>query len=294
MNDHDWLKEAAGALRDEHQGAPAPGVDTRARVLATLHQHERQRRRWISVLVPLAAVFVFSSAWAASTGRMSQVFSLLPLPFAPAPIPTLSVVPASTLSTGPARPVASALDTASLASAAPPVLNAEVVPTVPPQASSAAEPPAPATAVVAVVPPSSGLAPASVPSVGTTSTAATSTAAPPVAVAATNPAVTPNPASAVATADAKTPGTSEEDRLYREAHQAHFVERNPARALAAWDAYLRAQKTGRFATEAVYNRALSLLRLGRTAEARKALEPFAEGRYGSYRKEEARKLIDAL
>jgi hypothetical protein len=86
----------------------------------------------------------------------------------------------------------------------------------------------------------------------------------------------------------------DEDRLYREAHHAHFVERNPARALAAWDAYLRAQKSGRFATEATYNRALTLLRLGRTAEARKALEPFAQGRFGTYRKEEARKLLDAL
>jgi hypothetical protein len=89
-------------------------------------------------------------------------------------------------------------------------------------------------------------------------------------------------------------GNSEEDRLYREAHRAHFVERNPARALAAWDAYLRAQKSGRFATEATYNRALTLLRLGRTAEARRALEPFAQGRFGSYRQQEARKLLDAL
>ena len=79
--------------------------------------------------------------------------------------------------------------------------------------------------------------------------------------------------------------------LYRVAHAAHFVERDPARALAAWDAYLSAAPNGEFAPEARYNRALSLVRLGRTAEAERALTPFANGAYGSYRKAEASALL---
>jgi hypothetical protein len=82
--------------------------------------------------------------------------------------------------------------------------------------------------------------------------------------------------------------------LYRAAHQAHFVERDSARALAAWDAYLKAAPNAALALEARYNRALCLVRLQRSAEARAALRPFAEGRYGGYRKAEAAGLIAAL
>jgi hypothetical protein len=82
--------------------------------------------------------------------------------------------------------------------------------------------------------------------------------------------------------------------LYRVAHAAHFVDHDPARALAAWDAYLRAAPKGELAPEARYNRALSLVRLGRTAEAKSALEPFATGAYGNYRKTEASALLERL
>jgi hypothetical protein len=82
--------------------------------------------------------------------------------------------------------------------------------------------------------------------------------------------------------------------LYKEAHRLHFVERNAAAALRAWDDYLRADPRGRFATEAHYNRALCLVRLGRSAEARSALDAFARGAFGGYRKTEARALLDAL
>ena len=82
--------------------------------------------------------------------------------------------------------------------------------------------------------------------------------------------------------------------LYRTAHAAHFVDRDPARALAAWDAYLSAAPSGAFVPEARYNRALSLVRLGRSQEARSALEPFAKGAYGSYRQVEASALLERL
>jgi hypothetical protein len=82
--------------------------------------------------------------------------------------------------------------------------------------------------------------------------------------------------------------------LYRRAHQAHFTEHDPARALALWESYLREAPRGRFAVEARYNRALCLVRLGRHAEARSALEPFANGTPGSYRQHEAAQLLEAL
>jgi hypothetical protein len=82
--------------------------------------------------------------------------------------------------------------------------------------------------------------------------------------------------------------------LYRAAHRAHFVEHDSERALAAWNAYLQAAPGGSFAMEARYNRGLCLVRLSRSAEARSALEPFARGRYGGYRKADAQRLIDAL
>jgi hypothetical protein len=52
------------------------------------------------------------------------------------------------------------------------------------------------------------------------------------------------------------------------------------RALAAWDKYLCKSAARRFALEASYNRAICLVRLGRNAEARRALELFARGSYG--------------
>lgn len=81
--------------------------------------------------------------------------------------------------------------------------------------------------------------------------------------------------------------------LYRLAHEAHFSAHDYARALLGWDAYLRAAPGGRLATEARYNRAICLLRLGRDGEARVALEPFASGKMG-YRQNEARQLLSEL
>jgi hypothetical protein len=84
--------------------------------------------------------------------------------------------------------------------------------------------------------------------------------------------------------------------LYRRAHDLHFHGGAPAAALAAWDAYLAAEPDGRFAVEARYNRALALVRLGRYADARAALAPFARGEVApaGYRQAEAEQLVDRL
>jgi hypothetical protein len=87
---------------------------------------------------------------------------------------------------------------------------------------------------------------------------------------------------------------SAETRSFRSAHDAHFRGGDPAAALAAWDAHLAQHPGGRYDLEARYNRALALVRLGRLADAREALAPFASGAHGAYRREDAARLIDAI
>ena len=100
-------------------------------------------------------------------------------------------------------------------------------------------------------------------------------------------------ATATATATARADSDAE-TRAYARAHQAHFADDAPARALDAWDAYLAAFPHGAFAPEAAYNRAICLVRLDRRAEAARALRRFADAPPGSYRREEALRLLDWL
>ncbi len=88
------------------------------------------------------------------------------------------------------------------------------------------------------------------------------------------------------------PAADGEAIAYGAAHGAHFTAAQPERALAAWDGYLRAYPHGRFAPEARFNRAICLVRLHRFAPAAQALAPFAQGRYGAYRRTEAARLLD--
>lgn len=90
-------------------------------------------------------------------------------------------------------------------------------------------------------------------------------------------------------------GEAQADSLYRAAHEAHFARHDYRAAVAAWDHYLAAAGPGgRFTLEARYNRGVALLKSGRTSEARAALQPFADGEYGGYRRDEARALLLSL
>jgi hypothetical protein len=81
---------------------------------------------------------------------------------------------------------------------------------------------------------------------------------------------------------------------YRAAHRTHFDGGSPAASLAAWDRYLEDFPAGSFADDARFNRAISLIRLNRLAEARTALTPFAGAPPGSYRQAEAASLLQGL
>ncbi len=92
------------------------------------------------------------------------------------------------------------------------------------------------------------------------------------------------------------PSVSDADiaALYRAAHRAQFAGSDPAHALELWDRYLSAAPNGSLSPEARYNRAITLIRLGRKSEAAQALAPFARGDYGTYRQSEARALQTTL
>jgi len=105
------------------------------------------------------------------------------------------------------------------------------------------------------------------------------------------PLVAPTPSSPVGN-DA--PSESEIAALYRAAHHAQFSGGDPSQTLVLWDRYLAAAPNGALSPEARYNRAITLAHLGRKAEAAAALERFARGDYGGYRKAEASSLLEVL
>jgi hypothetical protein len=89
------------------------------------------------------------------------------------------------------------------------------------------------------------------------------------------------------------PTAPDPDALHRRAFAAYRDHEDEA-ALAAWDEYLKTSPMGRFVPEARWGRAAALVRLGRNAEARDALVPFARGDLGAYRQGEAKALLERL
>jgi hypothetical protein len=277
MSDDDLLTEAMRALRESSDGEDrarspqepgASGVatagQTRARILVRAQERTRQRRRVVFGLMPLAAALIVSTAWGAVTGRLprwlDRVTGRAPSETS-APVGSIAA-PLATVAPATPAPTVTAFEGSAQVAAG----SAQVVP-------SSAQ----------VVPSSAQVVPSSAP---------TSAAQPVTAPAVAVPSSVPS--SAVTAARTAQAVSAQEQRVYGDAHRAHFVVRDPADALRGWDAYLAAYPDGRFALEARYNRAISLVRLGRRAEARAALAPFAEGKHQGYRQTEARELLDAL
>lgn len=276
LDDQD-LASAFREVRDTYDGTnPEASVTLQRALFRTRKLASRQRvARW--GLMPIAAVLAASTAWAGVTGKLvPAVHSVLETLHVEAPR-TVAVRSTGTnpnLNPSPSPNLNPSPDPSPNPSPDPsPDLSPDLSPT--PSPSPSIEPPAPAP--LALRDPAKRSASVAVPVVVPDSpgTGAGATGGEPVA------------APAVSAPDPNAP-------LFAEAHRIHFVERDPARALAAWDRYLAVAPAGRFAPEARYNRALSLVRLGRTDEARPELEAFARGTYGNYRRDEAKALLDAL
>jgi hypothetical protein len=256
----DLLARAARALREETAGDDASARFTRSRIMASVHEERVKRRTRWAFLIPIAATFIAASAYGAATGKTREALLVITR--------ALGIHKSEEAPVSPPRPPAHHRPPASSAVVAPPAPSASEAP---PPGDSASEPVPEPTASVEAAPAPKLARPPAVEAVGP-SAAAPSRSLPDAGDAAADPTF----------------------ELYRAAHQAHFVERDYGRALSAWDAYLKAAPNGALAPEARYNRALCLVRLHRNDEARIALKPFADGRYGTYRREDAQKLIDAL
>lgn len=81
---------------------------------------------------------------------------------------------------------------------------------------------------------------------------------------------------------------------YAAAQHAQFRSADYATAIRLYEDYLGHAPAGTLVAEARYNRSLCLIRLGRITEARPALDAFARGAFGDYRKMEAKRLLRAL
>jgi hypothetical protein len=291
MND-DLLRRATEALRDEGGEPNRRSGETRARLLDSAEKRYRGGRRWLlRWSLAIASMFVVGTALARVAEYWPVVREALSLaPHAPdanpkprkpaarrAPKPP---APDAVSSPEPAPPAPAAQEPTELAPAVQE--PAQIAPAVqePAQIAPAAREPAlphtPTRPAVRATRPRQPVA--------------REPAAP--ASDATQPesSATPEPES-VATPEPPARRSAELD-LFRRALALHTAH-DPA-ALPAWDAYLRVAERGVLVPEARYNRALCLVRLGRRAEARAALQPFARGEFGGYRRAEAEALLRAL
>lgn len=290
MSDLD-LMDAVRALRDEPHASPAPADATRMRILTTVRAARRRRIALVRATAVLLAASLGGVAWAAATGRLPPLSSV----FSDASETVSEGASESGSASGRASEPQSGSWTAPTQVADSPVPErptptAGSAPSAAESASHEAGQGAPAAA---------GRPQASQTHAASTATA-TAIATATAAVIATAASAAPSAPSASPVASAAPPDAAEDaaqdpaDTLYHRAHALHFQSANWSAARAAWDAYLAAAPSGRFATFAHYNRALCLLRLGQLTEARRVLSLFASGAFGGYRRAEAQSLLDAL
>lgn len=282
MTESDVVARAARALREAYTGEREGSGFTRARIMNTVHRERRRRTlRW-AVFSPLASLLLLSSAWAQSSGKWPVIWKAVTSVFVAAPEP-----PPAAPSPGSAR-----------REAAPRGAGARSFEGDAGRGSAQAAPgdtlePAAAEPVVvetpAVEPPAAQL-PRPLERVRRRPPARPRAAAEPSAP-------DPRPAEPAERAPSElapaAPQRDPEIERFRAAHDLHFKGQARA-AVAAYRRYLRDFPNGRFVPEARYAMALDQLELGDEAAAREALAPFAEGRYGDYRRREARELLDAL
>lgn len=254
----DLLASAFRSVRETYDGQHDEADLTLQRALFKTRGEARKRKIVRFSILPIAAALAVSSAWAGATGHLGK--TMQDLLRREEPVEQHVAAPVVTAPVAPPAAIETAVAPVVTAEPVAPVVTAPVVAVASPPASL----PPPVRTAIAPPPP------------------------PPRAVLAPPPPVepvVPSPA-----ASAPDPAAA----LFAEAHRLHFREKDPARALAAWDAYLKAAPEGPLSPEAHYNRALTLVRLGRKSDAMSELAGFANGSYRGYRQAEARKLLDAL
>jgi hypothetical protein len=280
----DALLSFVNAYREEHSARSLDRSALRRRVVAAAGRRRLRRLERLRLLLPVAATFAGSVALAASPQgreRVREVFSFVRSGAAPR---TVSKPPVATR--GRAAPAAAPRLAAAAAAAVEPAVESAAV--APPPArpvvglplAAPARPPGPVAPAVELARPLPG-----VPAEPREAAAATASFEVDPAPVARAPAKANESAPSVASADLS---------LYRRAHELHFGGADRARALAAWDAYLRMFPRGTFAPEARLNRAVCLAKLGRKAEAEDVLVDIERGRFGKDGRRQARKILGAL
>jgi TolA-binding protein len=267
----DDLERAFRALRDEETGKSPRAEATLEKILVQRRglrgAWARRARTWL----PIAAVLVMTGSALARSGGVAWLRAQVGASDEPTETGARSGGPGHKAREGPSATVVEVASAAPVETSSAPPPEPLVVPATPPpveaiaqlaaSASHARVAQSPAPTVVSAPPPPS----------------------PPSA--APGPAeIAPPPSSAV---------PSEAD-VYARAHRLHFDGGNPRAALVAWDEYLARYPAGRFAPDARYNRAIDLLELKRTDEARIALQPFADGAFGGYHRDDARTLLKSI
>lgn len=267
--------------------------ETRRRILAVANHRARtsSSRRLAPWVLPLVAALVATGALAAGPLGVTEALFGPPAPPVTAPAASPSAVAAKGSPRG-AHTEAVVPDAPASDEPPPVVVPPVVAPAVvepaaeAPVVDPAARPALPAAATLTTATPGGSVRPPRADAVGVRSNEPTARPEPPQpsAVDVRNGTTPPAP---------PVPPRDPSDDLYRSAHDAHFRGGSPSAAIEAWDRYLAAAPRGRFAVEARYNRALALLKAGRRAEGLAALEPFASGAFGNYRRDEAQRLLGA-
>jgi TolA-binding protein len=227
------------------------------RVLASRRRLRAIRARRIRMWIPIAAVLAVGTTALARSGGLGTFRALWTDRGAATERGAPPVVPAAPAISVPA-PERSPLTQASSAQPAEPA-SLETAAPAPAPASAPPPPRRPDPSVAALA-----------------SSTASSTALPPPA------------------REAPSPTRTAEADVYERAHRLHFDGADTRAALAAWDDYLSRYPSGVFAPDARYNRAIDLLKMKRYAEARAALQPFADGSFGGYHGADARDLLRSI
>lgn len=264
----DLLKRATNALRDETGEPELRSGLTRARVLDGAARAQRARGNPLRWIVPFMLTLGAGTALAHVTHQyFPEVWNAVVPEALERSVPEEAVVRRATKpkKQKKAEPVAIATPAPAPVVPAPaPIVEAPITP----EPIAVREPDAPQPRAKRTHPP-----------VVTQHEATAETQAPVITV---KPSASEKPA----------PVESAELSLFRRAMKLHAAKDRGA--IAAWDDFLRVAPSSALATEARYNRALCLVRIGRSDDAQKALAPFARGELDGYRQREATELIDAL